>query len=76
MDPMSLKDISPDQVILWQWGFIRVNATLIFTWMIMAVLVLASWLATRRLSTSLKISRWQNLLEVVIPLNNNCCPGL
>ncbi len=66
MDPMSLKDISPDQVILWQWGFIRVNATLMFTWMIMAVLVLASWLATRRLSTGLKISRWQNLLEVVV----------
>ena len=33
---------------------------------IMAMLVLGSWLVTRRLSTRTGISRWQNLLEVVV----------
>jgi F-type H+-transporting ATPase subunit a len=66
MDPMSLKQISPDAVILWKWGFFSVNLTMVFTWAIMALLVLVSWLVTRNLSTSTRISRWQNLLEVLV----------
>ncbi len=66
MDFMSIKDITPDQVIFWQWGFFRINATILFTWGIMAVMVLGSWLATRRLTSDVHISRWQNLLEIVV----------
>jgi F-type H+-transporting ATPase subunit a len=66
MDLMTIKQISPDQVIFWQWGPFHLNATIAFTWGIMVVLVLGSWLVTRRLSSSTKISRWQNLLEVVV----------
>jgi F-type H+-transporting ATPase subunit a len=29
---MNIKDISPDQVVLWQWGFFSVNSTILFTW--------------------------------------------
>jgi F-type H+-transporting ATPase subunit a len=58
--------ISPDQVILWQWGPIHVNATLAYTWLIMALLTLGAWLVTRRLSTGAQLSRWQNLLEVLV----------
>jgi F-type H+-transporting ATPase subunit a len=56
--------ISPDTIIMWQWGVVTLNATLLWTWVIMALLVLGSWLVTRRLSTTIAPARWQNLLEV------------
>ena len=58
--------ITPDAVILWQWGGLHINATMAFTWMIMALLAGGSWLITRRLSDGPAISRWQNLLEVLV----------
>jgi F-type H+-transporting ATPase subunit a len=58
--------ISPDQILLWQWGPLHVNATLAYTWLIMALLTLFSWLVTRRLQTGPALSRWQNLLEVLV----------
>ncbi len=58
--------ISPDQVVLWQWGPWRVSATLVFTWLVMALMTVCSWLVTRRLSDAAEISRWQNLLEAVV----------
>lgn len=58
--------ISPDQIVLWSWGPLRLSATIVYTWAVMAVLVLGSHLATRRLSTTPHISRRQNLLEVVV----------
>ncbi len=66
MDLMDLKQISPDEVVFWQWRFVTVNATLVYTWVVMIVLVFCSWLVTRSLSTGPKISRWQNLLEVIV----------
>jgi F-type H+-transporting ATPase subunit a len=59
-------NISPDSVIYWQWGVFSLNATIGFTWLIMALVTLISWLVTRRLSTGVDISRWQNLLEVLV----------
>lgn len=61
--------ISPDEWVFWQWAAfpaVKLNATIVFTWIAMAVLVLGSWLVTRRLSTSTTIPRWQNLLEVLV----------
>jgi F-type H+-transporting ATPase subunit a len=58
--------LSPDQIIYWQMGFLKLNATIVFTWLVMLVLVLGSVLITRKLSINLKRSRWQNLLEVVV----------
>jgi F-type H+-transporting ATPase subunit a len=66
MDPMSLQDITPDAVILWEGYGVTINATLLFTWIIMALLVFISWLVTRNLSAGMKISRWQNLLETIV----------
>jgi F-type H+-transporting ATPase subunit a len=63
---MNLKDISPDQVILWQWGPVSLNATILFTWAIMLGIVLTAWLITRRLKAGARISRWQNLLEIIV----------
>ncbi len=57
---------SPDTLMIWQWGVVTLNATILWTWVIMALVVLGSWLATRQLSTTTRLSRWQNLLEVVV----------
>jgi len=58
--------LSPDQMIFWQHGFFKLNGTIVFTWGLMFVLAVGSKLITRNLSTELKRSRWQNLLEIVI----------
>ena len=59
-------DLSPDQTIFWHYGFIKLNATIAFTWGLMFVLALGSKLITRKLSTELTRSRWQNLLEILV----------
>lgn len=59
--------ITPDHAIYWQWGFVHLNATMVYTWIVMLLLTIGSWLATRRLNTAdLHRSRWQNALEVVV----------
>ena len=58
--------ISPDTIIIWQRGVVTLNATIVWTWAVMILLVLGSWLVTRRLSTTTQLSPWQNLLEVVV----------
>lgn len=58
--------ISPDGIVFWQWGSFSLNGTIVFTWVVMALLTIISWLVTRRLSSSTTLSRWQNLLEVLV----------
>jgi F-type H+-transporting ATPase subunit a len=53
-------------MIFWQQGFFKLNATIVFTWGLMLVLAVGSKLITRKLSTDLERSRWQNLLEIVV----------
>jgi F-type H+-transporting ATPase subunit a len=59
-------NISPDQVIFWHHGFLKLNATIAFTWALIIVLTVGSKLITRKLSTDLSRSRWQNLLEILV----------
>ncbi|MES1998899.1 MAG: F0F1 ATP synthase subunit A [Pseudomonadota bacterium] len=58
--------LSPDEIIYWQHGFFKLNATIVYTWGLMVVLALGSKLVTRKLSTGLRRSRWQNLLEIIV----------
>jgi F-type H+-transporting ATPase subunit a len=58
--------LSPDQVIFWQYGVFKLNATIVFTWALMLVLGGGASLITRKLSTGLKRSRWQDVLEIVV----------
>lgn len=58
--------ITPDDIVLWQWGQVSLNATIVFTWVVMACLAVGSWLVTRRLSSGPELSRGQNLLEVLV----------
>jgi F-type H+-transporting ATPase subunit a len=58
--------LSPDQIIFWQYGFININGTIVFTWALMLALTVGSKLVTDRLSTGMTRSRWQNLLEIIV----------
>jgi F-type H+-transporting ATPase subunit a len=58
--------LSPDEIIFWQSGLFKLNATIVYTWVLMVVLTIGSLLVTRKLSTTLTRSRWQNLLEIVV----------
>jgi len=62
--------LSPDEIIYWQAGFFKLNATLVFTWALMLVMVVGAILITRRLSVDHKRSRWQNLLEMIVTAIN------
>ena len=58
--------LSPDEIIFWQHGFVKLNATIVFTWALMLLLAVGSKLITRHLSTDLTRTRWQNLLEIIV----------
>jgi F-type H+-transporting ATPase subunit a len=58
--------LTPDEIIFWQSGFLKLNATIVFTWGLMFVLVVGSIFITGNFSTGQKRSRWQNLLEIVV----------
>jgi F-type H+-transporting ATPase subunit a len=58
--------ISPDSIIFWQQGVFTLNGTILFTWMVMALVVMISILVTRHLSSDVKLSKGQNLLEGIV----------
>jgi F-type H+-transporting ATPase subunit a len=58
--------LSPDGIVFWQYGFVKLNATIVFTWGLMFVLAVGSKWVTRKLATGHERSRWQNLLEMVV----------
>ena len=58
--------LSPDELIFWHHGLVKLNGTIVFTWGLMAVLAVGSKLITRNMGTGLKRSPWQNLLEMVV----------
>lgn len=59
-------EITPDQIVYWRWGIVTINATLVFSWVVMGLLAIGSYLITRNLDTGREIERWQNLLEIIV----------
>ena len=59
-------EITPDNIIITDVGGIPLNATIVWTWVVMAILALISWLATRNIREDLVPSRWQNMLEAIV----------
>jgi F-type H+-transporting ATPase subunit a len=66
MEVIAINQISPDQVIFFVLHFITINATMVYTWLIMAILVIGSIAITRNLSSERTMSRWQNLMEIIV----------
>jgi F-type H+-transporting ATPase subunit a len=58
--------LSPDEIIFFQYGFITINATILFTWGLMLFLAAGSKLITGKFFSGSERSRWQNLLEIVV----------
>jgi F-type H+-transporting ATPase subunit a len=59
-------NLSSDQQIFWQHGFLELNGTIVTTWAMMAAMTLAAKLMTRKLVCVGDISRWQNALEIIV----------
>jgi F-type H+-transporting ATPase subunit a len=58
--------VSPDEVLVLSMGPLTLNATILFTWAIMVLMVAGSWLLTRGLRPEGRISRRQHVLEAVV----------
>lgn len=77
-------ELSPDSIVFWRWGPVTINATILFTWLVMALLVGIAHGATRHLATdggndlpamtssnasdAPALTPWQHLLETVVTL--------
>jgi F-type H+-transporting ATPase subunit a len=62
----SIMHLSPDQVVFWQLGPLKLNATIAYTWGLMLFLVIGARLITYKLASRNERSRWQNLLEIIV----------
>lgn len=62
--------LSPDQTIFWQHGFFTINLTIVTTWALMLLMVIAARLITRNIRTDIHISRWQCILEMIVTTIN------
>ncbi|SFT11029.1 ATP synthase F0 subcomplex A subunit [Sulfitobacter marinus] len=59
-------NLSPDETIMFEvWG-LPINATIFYTWIVMALLVVASMLITRNLRPDVPPNRWRTTLEVIV----------
>ena len=59
-------NVNPDATVLWQIGGFAINLTIVYTWVVMALLTVGAWAITRRLSTGDELSRWQSLVEALV----------
>ena len=59
-------NLSPDQSIMFvAWG-VPINATIFYTWVVMAVLTVVSMLVTHNLRPDVPPNRWRTMLEVIV----------
>ncbi len=58
--------ITPDEIIYWQYGPVIINATIVFTWGLIVFMVGGSFLITRKIKKTTKPSRWQMMLETIV----------
>lgn len=58
--------LSPDDRVFFSWRFVEINATLLYTWIIMALLFFVAWIATRRIRNTGSIGPWQAAMELVV----------
>lgn len=59
-------NLSPDQSLMFvMWG-IPINATIFYTWVVMALLTISAFLITRNLRPDVAPNRWRTMLEVIV----------
>jgi F-type H+-transporting ATPase subunit a len=58
--------ISPDEVILWRFGWIKINLTLAITWGLMLLLASSSWALTRGMARMGRGAGGRAVLETIV----------
>lgn len=58
--------LSPDQLVFVAMGPVAINATIVYTWLVMLLLTIGAILITQNLQSGPHIGFWQNLLEVLV----------
>ena len=59
-------EITPDHLVLLHWSFVHLNATIVYTWAVMLLLILTGWLVTRKIQEDGPRGPWQNALEATV----------
>lgn len=59
-------ELTPDTIVLFHLGPIPINATIVFTWVVMALLVGMAALVRRGITSDVEISPGQNVLEIIV----------
>lgn len=59
-------NLTPDAIVYLQRGFFTLNATLVFSWVVMGVIIGVVLLLTRNLTSGKKVSKRQALLEMIV----------
>jgi F-type H+-transporting ATPase subunit a len=55
-----------DAISIISIGDLAINGTIFYSWIVMAVLTVISWLATKNLKTTLRVSHLQTAMEAVV----------
>ena len=55
-----------DNNVFWEWGVIRVNATLVYSWVVLMLLTVVARAVTSRIDPDTSRSRWQHMLEALV----------
>lgn len=63
--------IDPSSIVYFEWYFIRITATLVFTWITMAILIVIAYFLTRSFKNKSSISRGQHFLEALVETIDN-----
>ena len=58
--------IDPSEIVYFEWGFVRITATLVFTWGIMLLLTVVSYLITKNITSEREVTKGQHILEALL----------
>ena len=60
--------ISTDEVILFEKGFFHINYTILFTWIVMAILILLAIITSMNIKNKKSVGKFENFFEVLLNL--------
>jgi F-type H+-transporting ATPase subunit a len=61
--------LTPDHIVFFRRGLFHLNATIVYTWVLIVLLTTFSWVLTRRLAgPDQPRSRWQNAIEAIVEI--------
>ena len=55
-----------DAIVMFSVLGLPINATIFYSWVVMGILVLLSWLATKNLKTTIEVSKFQTAMEMIV----------